>query len=250
MPADRSRRWLLRTPSEQAGIRLFCLPYSGCGASMYRQWPRFVGELEICPVQLPGRESRLREEPCATYEELAGQLADGLLPYLDRPFAFFGHCGSALPGYATAVRLAERGYPVPARIFVSSQVAPHQGPYGRFLEMSDEELRTELAELIRQLGGRPTPDLLDVSMTVLRADIEMNKRYHLAEPLRLDCPISAIGWRQDDEVAPDLMAGWADCAPTDFRLLDGEHYRFMSAPPELLDMFVVDLRARSGLHFS
>src|SRR6201986_2086635 len=92
-------RWLLREPSRDSGARLFCIPYSGCGASMYRGWPQFAGDLEICPVQLPGGESRMRDQPADTYQELARAMIDGLLPYLDMAFAFFVHCPAALPGY-------------------------------------------------------------------------------------------------------------------------------------------------------
>jgi surfactin synthase thioesterase subunit len=235
-------RWLLREPSEHSGARLFCIPYSGCGASMYRSWPRFTGDLEICPVQLPGRESRMRDQPAETYQELAAALIDGLLPYLDRPFAFFGHCAAALPGYEAALQLAARGYPVPARVFVSSQVAPHQGPHGRFLEMTDAQLRATLSELIAVAGGKPVPSLIDLSLEILLADIELNKRYRLDVPVALACPITALGWRQDAEVDPELMAGWAECGQTTFRLLDGQHYSFMDGSPELMDMFLLDLR--------
>lgn len=239
--ASGSSPWFLREPSAESGARLFCLPYSGCGASMYRKWPRFIGDIEVCPVQPPGRESRLREAPYATYEALADDLADVLLPYLDRPFALFGHCGSALPGYETAVRLAARGYPDPTRLFVSSQVAPHDGPHGRFLEMSDAELSAEVEQLITELGGTPRPDLIELSLEILRADVEANKRYQPDAPVRLSCPITALGWNADVEVDYHAMGTWADCGETHFEVLDGPHYRFMEAPAELLDIFARDL---------
>jgi surfactin synthase thioesterase subunit len=241
MPRTRLDRWFMRTPSADVGARLFCVPYSGCGASMYRAWPPVIRDVEICPIQPPGRENRLRDQPAATYQEMAAEMSEALLPYLDRPFAFFGHCASALPGYEAVLRLVERGYPQPSRLFVSSQVAPHQGPHGRFLAMTDDELRAEVRELIIQVGGNPLPSLLDLSLEVLRADIEMNRRYRLAEPVRLPCPITAIGWRQDAEVDPALMTGWRDCGEAVFRLLDGKHYRFMDAPPELMNVFLSDL---------
>ncbi|MEU8666751.1 thioesterase domain-containing protein [Streptomyces anulatus] len=234
-------RWFLREPSAESATRLFCLPYSGCGASMYRKWPRFVGDLEIVPVQLPGRENRFREPSFTTYEQLADDLVEALLPYLDRPFGLFGHCGSALPGYETAVRLHERGEPLPARLFVSSQIAPHKGPHGRFLRMSDAELTDEVRTLIVELGGTPRPDLVDLSLEVLRGDVETNKRYHPAEPVRLPVPITALGWDEDTEVDHRLMDSWAECGETTFRLLHGPHYRFMDAPDDLLDAFVTDL---------
>ncbi|MGW0936760.1 thioesterase II family protein [Streptomyces sp. NPDC002666] len=233
--------WFLREPSQESAARLFCLPYSGCGASMYRKWPRFLGDVEIVPVQPPGRENRFREEPYKTYEALADDLVEVLLPYLDRPFGLFGHCGSALPGYETAVRLQERGYPAPARLFVSSQIAPHDGPHGRFLEMTDAELADEVHTLIVELGGKPRPDLVELSLEILRADVETNKRYHPAAPVRLPCPITALGWDQDAEVDHRLMGSWTDCGETTFRVLEGPHYRFMEAPTELMDTLLADL---------
>ncbi|AEW99315.1 thioesterase II family protein [Streptantibioticus cattleyicolor] len=235
-------KWLLHEPSAEAAARLFCLPYSGCGASMYRRWPRRVGGVEVCAVQPPGRENRFREEPYPTYEAMADDLAEALLPYLDRPFAFFGHCASALPGYETALRLAERGHPVPVRLFVSSQVAPHQGPHGRFLRMSDEELAVELRDLVVRLGGSPRPDLIELSLTVLRADVEANKRYRPPRPRRLPCPVTTLGWTEDHEVDHRLMDGWAECGEVTKRLLDGPHYGFLDAPEELLAAFVEDMK--------
>lgn len=239
MPA-RPNPWFLRQPSNEAAARLFCLPYSGCGASMYRQWPDLVADIEICPIQLPGRENRLREEPYGSYERLA---------YLDRPFGFFGHCGSALPAYETTVRLAQRGLPVPACLFVSSQVAPHQGPHGRFLHMTDDELADEVRRLIIELGGRLRPDLVELSLEVLRADIEANKRYRPELPVWLPCPISALGWSRDAEVDPASMAGWSECGRTTFRVLDGPHYQFIQAPQALLDVFPLDMGRPSALSF-
>lgn len=229
-----SLRWFLREPSQHSAARLFCLPYSGCGASMYRSWPRFIDQIEVCPIQLPGRERRIREPTYITYEALAESLTEAVLPYLDRPFAFFGHCGSALACYATAVHLWQRKAPLPVRLFISSQVAPHQGPFGRFLQMTDTELAEELTKLIRRMGGEPEDDLVAMCLGVLRADVEANKRYRPARPVRLPCAITAIGWEDDCEVKAGLMAGWSECGETTFRILKGGHYRFLEAPEQLL----------------
>lgn len=242
-----SGKWFLRRPAQDVAGRLFCLPYSGCGATMYRAWPERVGELGICPVQLPGRENRMRERPHLTYQALADDLADALLPYMDRRYALFGHCGSALAAYETAVRITERGYPLPARVFVSSEVAPQDGPYGRFLSMTDEELAGELRALMTQMGGTPRPDLIDLALEVLRADVEANKRYHINEPTVLPCPLTAIGWSRDWGVEPQLMAGWSACGATTFELLDGDHYRFLVAPSDLMDLLARDTLGRTSL---
>jgi len=106
MPADSP--WFLTSLSSEATARLFCFPYSGCGASMYRAWPRWVGSVEIVPLQLPGRENRMREPHYGTYEKLASALVADIGPYLDRPYALFGHCGGALPAAEPRCNLRRR----------------------------------------------------------------------------------------------------------------------------------------------
>lgn len=209
---------------------------------MYRDWPSRIGPAEVCLLQPPGRETRLREPHYGTYEALAEELVEFLRPYLDRPFAFFGHCSGALPGFETARQLARCGLPGPARLFVSSQVAPQDGPYGRFLGMTDDELAPELQALVAALGGQLHPSLLKLSLGVLRADVEANKRYRFAEPVRIPGAITVIGWKSDDEVAPALMEGWRHCAnDVRFVLLDGVHYSFLQAPEALRDEIAADM---------
>lgn len=231
----RRNRWLPRTPAADATGRVFLVPFSGCGASLYRRWPRRVDGVEFLPLEPPGHETRFAEPTFATYQELAGTMAAGLGPYLDVPFAFFGHCASALASYEVSLELTRLGTP-PARLFVSSEVAPQDGPVGRFLEMDDAELAAELRTLISKLGGIVTEELIQLHLGVLRADVEANKRYVVPEVRRVPCPITAIGWTDDREVRHTTMGGWAACGDTTFVLLEGGHHRFTEAPADLVDV--------------
>jgi surfactin synthase thioesterase subunit len=237
-PTKRRCRWFLREPLPSVPARLFCLPYSGCGASMYRRWPVLHEGVNFCPIQLPGRENRMREASFDTYQKLADVLAEQLVPYLDKPYGLFGHCSSALAAYETAVRLVQRGYPAPANVFVSSEVAPQDGPYGRFLEMNDAELAGELRGLILETGATPTMDFIELTLAVLRQDVEVNKRYHVGEPFRLPSPVTPIGWTADTGIPPHMMTGWSACGNADFVVLDGHHYSFITAPAALLRVLV------------
>lgn len=240
-PKARPPRWFLHRPGGTAAARLFCLPYSGCGASMYRQWPTMLDGLEICAIQLPGRENRLRERPHETYQALAADVIEAIEPFLDRPFGFFGHCGSALSSYEIAVQLARRGGPLPTCIFVSSQVAPQDGPYGIYLDMDDDELAVEVGRLIRLMGGDPRDDLVEVCTEVMRADVDANARYLMAQPYRLPCRVSAIGWKDDVNVPAKLMTGWSECGQTVFRMLDGDHFSFLAAPADFRAVLLRDM---------
>ncbi|AVH54679.1 MULTISPECIES: thioesterase II family protein [Streptomyces] len=232
--AGRPPRWFLREPLPDARARVFLLPYSGCGASMYRHWPSEYQGVNFVPVQLPGRENRLREQPFETYQELGRVLSEVLEPHLDGPYALFGHCSAALAAYETAVQAVGRGARPPQRLFVSSEVAPQDGPYGRHLQMDDEELAEELRGLIVQLGGNPLPTFVGMTLGVLRRDIEVNRRYHLTDPPKLPCPITAIGWSGDVGMEPERMTGWAACGEMDQVVFDGGHYGFIEGPEKLL----------------
>jgi surfactin synthase thioesterase subunit len=223
----RKSRWLLRQPDPDAGVRLFCFPYSGSGATMYERWPRRFGDVEVCLVQPPGRQNRIREPHFETYESLAAELIEFLAPYLDRPFAFFGHCSGALPGVEVSRQLAAAGLPLPRRLFVSAQVAPH---------------------IIVNMGGQPSDTLLDLGLDLLVKDVEANKRYTVPGPLDLPCGITVIGWSDDREIPVRLMDGWrASAADCRYVLLDGGHFAFLAAPPALLAEIARDLDASTDV---
>jgi surfactin synthase thioesterase subunit len=237
--------WLQREPSSTAAGRVFCIPHAGCGTSVFRNWPQQRDGIEFLPVELPGRLTRFAESMPPTFSELARDMIAGLQPYLDRPFAFFGHCWSALVAYEVTAQLQRAGGPTAARLFVSSQLAPQDGPVSRMLEMDEAELAAELESMIIDQGNKPHPELVAIYLKVLRADVEASRRYVVPEPIRLDCPITAIGWSQDSEVRPDQMAGWPTCGDTTFEVFAGRHHRFIDAPPELLQTLCTGIAHRN-----
>ena len=233
-PTTAPSPWFVREHTGGHPARLFCFPYSGTGASAFSAWPAAIGDAEVCPVQFPGRENRLGEPHYGTYGDLADALLDPLAPLLDRPFAFFGHCAGVLPAYETVLRLAAAGLPVPERLFVSGQPAPHEASRDRMLAMTDDELRAELASVVRGRGIEPRPDMIELGMYVLRGDLAAAGAYRRAEPARVPCPVVVLHWRDDPEVGLDQLQGWHRYADSvEIRVLDGGHHDFMHAPHEL-----------------
>ncbi len=229
--------WLLRPPRPHSEARLFCFPYAGTGASSLRHWPTRIGPLEVCLVQLPGRENRMREEPYHDFDVFSADAADALTPHMDRPFALFGHCMGALLASALLVRLEERGGPLPSRLYVSSSLVPHRGFFGLFHpSMTDARMADELRAVIRSLGeAEPPPELLPLAIRVLRNDVAMCFAYAPPGPRRFTCPITAIAWQDDPDVPPAEMLEWCSYGQVRHFVLDGDAFTYLTAPPSLLE---------------
>lgn len=225
--------WLPFGSGEQAPVRLLCLPHAGAGASAYRTWGQGLpAEIAACPVQLPGRESRMGEAPFDHVDDLADDLAEALFSDtgadLRTPYALFGHSMGAIVAFALAQRLRELGLPEPVHLFVSGRQAPH-------LRTSLPDLRdlgiADLAAELATLGGTPrqvldNPDLLGMIAPLLRADFAVNETYrHSGEP-ELDIPVTAFAATADPRASVEQVGAWAQVTGGAFQLhrLPGDHF--------------------------
>src|SRR5262249_19507520 len=118
--------WLDCTSGSVANprLRLFCFPYAGASASMFRPWQSEIHPgIEICGVQLPGRGARFGEAPFKRLSQILDALTENLRGAFDLPFAFFGHCMGALIAFELARRLRREGRE-PLHLIVSALPPP------------------------------------------------------------------------------------------------------------------------------
>jgi surfactin synthase thioesterase subunit len=236
--------WLLREPSDDVRARVFCLPVSGLGATTFRRWPGRIDGIEVCPVQLPGRENRMREPSYTDMDAFAADAASALEPYLDRPYAFFGHCLGGRLGYALTLELMNRDVEPPQRLTVSSCLAPHEGggfgPYRP--EMSDVEYGDELRRGCRsRQDPEPYPEIVTMVVNVLRADVNLSCGYVPSGPVGKPLAITTIGWTTDRDVRPEEMALWDRYGERRAVVLDGDEFSFMGGPESLCRVLAEDL---------
>jgi surfactin synthase thioesterase subunit len=226
-----STPWLQRNPSPGNRPLLLCFPYAGAGASSLRRWPSRIGEGEVHPVQLPGRENRIVEPPYRDFAVFARDAVAGLRPFLDRPYAVIGHCMGALLAHAFTVRVQELGAPLPKRLFVSASLVPSRGFYGFYRPgMSDRRITGELRRVAKALGEGDVPgELVSLSVSVLRADVGMCHGYR--PPVQaVDVPVSAVGWDGDPDVRPADLTEWRAYGQTREYVLPGQPLTFLAAP--------------------
>jgi medium-chain acyl-[acyl-carrier-protein] hydrolase len=207
--------------------------------------------VEVCPVQLPGRETRFREPAFTELAPLVEALAGSLRPYLDRPFAFFGHSMGALLAFELARRLQRDHGPQPVRLVVSGCGAPQtRTSHTAIHALPAAEFREEL----RRLNGTPAAvldndELMDLVLPTLRADFSLCETYAHAAGPPLACPITALGGLGDDTVSRQELDAWREqtTGPFRLRMLPGDHFFLNSARPLLLQALIQDLfEARSG----
>lgn len=240
--------WLVLPPAnEQVKLRLFCFHASGCGASMYRTWAEYLPPtIAVCPIQLPGRETRLEEPLFTQLSALARELAQALLPYLDLPFACFGHSMGALTSFEVVRQLRRLKAPKPVHLFVSSHRAPQIPLPSQPTHQFSDEIFIET--LHHRFGSFPEETrqntmLMRYALPMLRADLQMCETYTFVPEAPLDCPISAFGGLQDCTVTPHELRTWGEQTSQGCRLqmFPGSHFYFSEDPAPLLHAIAQEL---------
>jgi medium-chain acyl-[acyl-carrier-protein] hydrolase len=227
-------------------MRLFCFPYAGGGASIYRNWQEsFPTPIEVCPVQLPGREGRLREPLFTDITTLVEATAQALHPYFDKPFAFFGHSMGALISNELAHLLRKEEAVAPTHLFVSGHRAPRfKSREAITYNLPDDDFIEEL----HRLNGTPRQvlehsDLMSIILPLLRADFEVCGTYSYSHKQPLECPITAFGGMSDNELPREKIAAWRDytSGPFSMRMLPGDHFFIHTAQPDITLTIASDL---------
>ena len=223
-----------RKPRPETRLRLFCFPHAGAGALIYRSWQDSLpADIEVCPIQLPGRGTRLMERPFTQLTPLVEALAQALAPLLDMPFAFFGHSLGALVSFELARRIRRQYGRHPVRLLVSAARAPQIPQRESPIHALPE--KEFLAEL-RRLNGTPSElldhdELMEIMLPLLQADFAVYETYSYSNEPPLNCPISAFGGLQDQRVNDRDLQAWR--AQTDgafsLRMLPGDHF-FLREP--------------------
>lgn len=242
---------------QPAFLRLFCFPYAGASAQVFRSWQTQLGpEIEMCLVHLPGRGHRINE-PCFTrLEPLVNTIADAIVPETRGPFAFYGHSMGAIISFELARELQRRQLAAPAHLFVSGRLPPSEPPGHRSFDLPLEQFIAEL----RELNGTPAdlllnPDTRDLFLPVLRADFEIVDTYTYKDGPPLACPFSVYGGIADDRVPVEQLSGWQahTSAQCRVRVLPGDHFFIQDHKSEFIEVLRRDLLSslpRSATHIT
>lgn len=206
--------WLRGLDSREltAQRRLFVFPHAGAGASAYRLAAYLPDTVEVCTVQLPGRESRFAEPALTSLDDAVAALAPLIADHTDLPYAFFGHSMGSLIAFETARRLRALGTRLPDRLFLSGMRAPG---------LPDRDLRHTLPDdklLATTEFGGVDAELQELLLPLLRADLTLCETYTHRAEAPLPCPLTVLAGSDDESVDGTELAGWREHTSADFEL--------------------------------
>lgn len=225
-----------------ARLRLFCLPYAGAGAAAYAGWAKALPpDVAVCPVRLPGRETRSSEPLYSDMEELVRALNAAITPHLEKPFVLFGHSMGAGIAFELTRALRASGQAMPQMLFVSGTRAPHfRGP--EYTPGTDPS-EAELLSLVPALRDA-TEQARQAVLPVLQADTRLYRHYRYRPEAPLAVPITAYGGVEDAQVPPEWIEAWAKetTAECQVRFFPGGHFFLHTGRAEFLEVLGGRLR--------
>ncbi|NET45469.1 thioesterase II family protein [Okeania sp. SIO2B3] len=227
-------------PSSHPKLRLFCFHSSASGASLFRLWGKHLpSNIEVCAIQLPGRETRIKETLITKWDDLLSSLTKDLQPFLtEYPFVFFGHSLGGLICFEVARKLRAKKLPTPKYMFISGRRAPHIPIDNQLHQASNQTLISTL----REYGGTPeavleNQDLMELFLPILRADFTLNEKYIYSLEAPFEFPIVAFRGINDTAVNLQQLSEWEKHTVGNFALHEfpGGHMFFLQQPETLIE---------------
>ena len=247
--------WLIVHPApngRRARLRLFCFHYAGATASIFRSWRDGLPDwVELVAVQLPGREYRLAEPLLEDAKPIVDALVESVPVMLDLPFVFFGHSMGALIAFDLARALRERGYGEPALFVASGRNAPRYRRRDAGIQTLPDDA---FIAAVCDYNGTPEalvaePDLRDLWLPRLRADLTVSATYRYTKAFPLNCPMLVLHGTDDGLVGDEGLKGWRaeTRGPVRYVKHPGNHFFLHSDEQRVLAELNIELTSVLGV---
>ncbi|UAC49541.1 thioesterase [Bacillus aquiflavi] len=180
-------------------VKLFCIPYAGGNAAVYYKWKKYLtDDIELCPIELPGRGNRIEESLCDHIISIVEDVYESVIPFLNdkSEYSIFGHSMGSLIAYELYYKLIENGYKEPVHLFFSGGIAPQR----RLRESTSYHLPLEqFKEEVLKYGMKTSSlmfenqDLINFFVPILRADFKIVETYeYISKKQKIGCNMTAL----------------------------------------------------------
>lgn len=252
-----TNKWIKKVSDisfNEPALRLYCFPYGGGGASVFQNWQGLLkNDIEVCAIQLPGREDRSSERFLTDINDFTGILTDIIAKEDDKPFAFYGHSAGALMAYAVADALQGTTRLNLVKLFCAGFSSPTVWPNPWYIDCNNDivqlgftgglsilpdaqNMDLDLLSKMHKIFKLPFDFLGNESFTrtainILVSDMRLIGSFKGGEQLSpLACPITAFAGQRDDRVKKEDIRQWTKLTSDKFSFTEfsGDHF-FLSA---------------------
>lgn len=237
-------KWLINLPATQPiKSRLICIPHGGSGTSVFQGWRKqLADDVELCLLELPGRETRVDEPLMQNYDRLLFELLQAVSNKLDFPYILFGHSLGGLLAADLAALLCALDYPPPSHLIISgvrpmSLLKADAAWFKSMLDGDDQTFVDEVKEMFPDYPATtdPTSPLTDI----LRADYQLiYARCLKADPDPINVSLTTITAEADTYISQGGMERWGaiTSAELDHQIVPGQHLSIVSNPQPYIDI--------------
>lgn len=247
MPRNRPDYRVLWRPAvgDTPRYRLVCFHHAGGGTGTFASWLyRLPGDVELIVPRLPGRESRLGEQPHTDFSTAIAEIVEILRPLVCEgvPFAYFGHSMGGIVAHEANRVLASEGAPTPLFLAVSAAPAPHR-QLARAPRLPAGYDRGTVTRILRDFAGTDPAaladeELLDLVLPAFEADLLLLDSYRPVLSLAtVACPLLTFVGEYDSLVPTEDVEAWRECAGSTYEryVLRAGHFFLESNVDEILE---------------
>lgn len=219
-------------------FNLFCVHYAGGSRYSYNMYTEHAPEfINIIPVELPGRGTRVKEALLTDIEAMAADIFRQIKDRLQQPYAIYGHSLGAILCYLVTIKIVENKLNQPVHLFVSGRGGPSVVRNGPF---TSELPREAFIDKVKELGGLPNELLQDDYIMnffepILRSDFKGVEQYKYKGPFMLNIPVTVmIG--QDEKVSYADALEWRKETSKEVavKVFPGKHFFIFNYPREIV----------------
>ncbi len=236
-------RTLARGPQDWG--RLIVFPHAGGAVGFYRPLRRVIDGASVLAVQYPGRQDRIREAQLTSVEQIATSVISELERVPRMTTVLMGHSMGALAAFEVARRRPD----LADGLIVSAHRAPSV-PSRSTLHLADD---AALLEETRAMGGTDEevlahPDLVQLIIAHLRADLAVDAAYLCPPGERLSVSVTVMRGSQDTSVTAEDARAWDlhTESPSEQLCLTGGHFYLLDRRAEVVGVLGEEMtRARA-----
>lgn len=228
-------------------INLFCLPFAGGSKYAYTEFQKLAdNELNVIPIELPGRGNRYGEKLLIDVHEMTDDIFEQIKDNLKKPYAIYGHSMGTLLGYLLVHEIVKRGHKSPVQLFFTGRGDPSVKmdlPHRHSLPK--EEFRNEL----KKLGGSPdevlnNPELMNFFEPILRADFQAIETYEHEHKGHLNIPITVI-IGTDEKTTYEEAKKWENVSTkeVEIQVFPGGHFFIFQHSQQIIDIIIEKTRS-------